>query len=1227
MNSETNFDVDDASRVGEGLSRRRLLGSTAAGLGSVYGISHVASAKAADHSDLPFFSEATGGTWGGKKTGGWIQSSPTVVNGIVVFGSFDGTVYAIDAETGDEIWTVDTQAKVYSSPTIADGTVYIGALDGTLYAIDFGTGDIEWQYLTNAGISSSPAVEDGTLYVGSLDTNVYAFDAASGTVNWTFPTKGGVESSPNVANGTVYVGSKDGSFYALDATSGEEVWTLDTAARIYSSPTVVDGTVYFGSHDNRLYACRTSDGLLEWSFQANGPIGSSPTVVDGSVFVGSDDNNVYAVDAATGTETWRFPTANSVVASPTVGENHVLIGSTSGRLYAIDPETGNGVWRTDEEFTNYSIVSSPTIADGRIFYGMSEVLIVLAQDPYRPFNASSDGSRVHQEILGYNESTGTEDEPDEDFEVVSFSHSPQVPETGEDITFEVEIEDGASDLDVELSYQVADGGYRDIDMTPSGGTWSTTIVPDVEMGDKIEYDIAVLGEEKNKILEGEPFHVFEVVESVGVFFVEFANSAPGRIWPIDPRRTGSDLKEYQKKIARRTNEFMASWKGPWGAVGYNFEFYDNDGDWYSLDYAHTEYNTHDKGEGSNVADFREDALIVIPKIVEEFDYNPDDPLKPIDEEFHSPIVVSPGDARASTPVNTYPGYHDGYCDDEFAGGLAERGDNRIHINEEASNVATWIHELGHALGLRDLYEYDDKEQYTHGEIDYSGMMGSGSQLDPSAPFSVASRTKYHRLLLDDAHEDTGREEWPWASLDTEEGQNTTINVNSLESMEHGDSIPEYVPGPTDNTRYLLGARGSTIETDDETCDDIVQQLEKGIYMYRVTENQNSANEIDFVRYTNLDFSWQRRLEPFIYNEPIGSPTFYSEGDNVSVISPTSEEFFEMSLLSEEGDEESYTATLEVTEPDVSVFHVVAIVDENPPFLAYILDNLDQANSTDIRKPGIRLHAYDSHGNHIGINYETGEFENEIPGVDDRYLSGPTKAFKWIAVPKDRDIRFEIDSRGIQEWLDWKADTIGFDLGSVDPEALESEVTLHADTYGKNPHYDDEAGEVKDVTTISRDVNLSPGERSTAAVSATVSIHSETINKASKGKWVKAEIQIPDADTEVSNVDLSTVTLNGDVPAIEEGYGFTKQPVEGDTLQVRFDRRAVASTLEMGEGVTITVAGAAGDTLFTGDDTVRVLADDKSQQGKDNRGPRGGGRGGKGGRGHEPGKNRNRGKSP
>jgi outer membrane protein assembly factor BamB len=121
----------------------------------------------------------------------WVESSAAVANGMVYVGSSDWRrLNAIDAATGQLKWYFHTEGLPWCSPAVADGVVYIGATGGYFYAVDAETGQELWRvqtgkslttvaYGVSGGVVSSPTVVDGVVYFGSLDGKLYAVNTTS----------------------------------------------------------------------------------------------------------------------------------------------------------------------------------------------------------------------------------------------------------------------------------------------------------------------------------------------------------------------------------------------------------------------------------------------------------------------------------------------------------------------------------------------------------------------------------------------------------------------------------------------------------------------------------------------------------------------------------------------------------------------------------------------------------------------------------------------------------------------------------------------------------------------------------------------------------------------------------------------------------------------------------------------------------------------------------------
>lgn len=210
------------------------------------------------------------------RTGGRVRSSPAVAGGRVFVGSMDGILYALDLPTGRLLWRFETEGAglfsgdfgfdrrtIQSSPSVVDGVVYVGSRDGTMYAVD---GEIGRRRFTvshgTSWVITSPAVADGTVFLGSSDASfAQAVDALTGEERWRVATPGIVWSSPTVAGGLVLIGAGSGVLLALDRESGDERWRFRAQGGWRASPVVTDGgLVLIGDTDGVLYALRTGDG-------------------------------------------------------------------------------------------------------------------------------------------------------------------------------------------------------------------------------------------------------------------------------------------------------------------------------------------------------------------------------------------------------------------------------------------------------------------------------------------------------------------------------------------------------------------------------------------------------------------------------------------------------------------------------------------------------------------------------------------------------------------------------------------------------------------------------------------------------------------------------------------------------------------------------------------------------------------------------------------------------
>jgi outer membrane protein assembly factor BamB len=291
-----------------------------------------------------------------------ISSSAAVANALVYVGTRDGRLHALDAASGRQKWWVPTGATIpfpwghesgdmwTSSPTVANGLVLFGGGDGLLYGVSARAGSVLWRARTGGRIRAAPAVVDKRAYVGSFDGSVYAVDVVTGKQIWRYDTEGAklksgdygfdrrsIQSSPSVSGGVVYVGARDGFLYAIDAMTGTLRWRVDHhVSWINSSPAVDQGVVFAGSSDAHfLQAVDATSGKELWKAQSEGIVWSSPAVAGRFVYWGDGPGRVHVTDRATGAEVSNFRTGSQIFSSPVIDGDLLFVGSGDGGVYAL----------------------------------------------------------------------------------------------------------------------------------------------------------------------------------------------------------------------------------------------------------------------------------------------------------------------------------------------------------------------------------------------------------------------------------------------------------------------------------------------------------------------------------------------------------------------------------------------------------------------------------------------------------------------------------------------------------------------------------------------------------------------------------------------------------------------------------------------------------------------------------------------------------------------------
>jgi polyvinyl alcohol dehydrogenase (cytochrome) len=326
-------------------------------------------------------------------------------------------------------WEFDVSDAVSASPTVVNGVVYVGAWDGFFYALDGKTGAVKWKFQVDCHNAIVP-IPPQCLAPGQTEPNRTGTDG------------GLIVSSALVAGGKVYFGGGR-TVYCLNAADGSLVWkklicgnpddpncAADTndGTLIFSSPLLVGTTLLLGHDVNGANGYRggivgldAASGAIVWSFEVDpildangnpilgpnglpahglnrgcGSVWSSGVVDDihSVVYFSTADcqgantppyhESVLALEVATGKLQWvfRIPGTNACDFDLGTGLNiidlpsgrFVGVGGKNGTYFLIEAQSGQLQWSTNVVFGGSAGgFIGPLAFDGYRIYGATAI--------------------------------------------------------------------------------------------------------------------------------------------------------------------------------------------------------------------------------------------------------------------------------------------------------------------------------------------------------------------------------------------------------------------------------------------------------------------------------------------------------------------------------------------------------------------------------------------------------------------------------------------------------------------------------------------------------------------------------------------------------------------------------------------------------------------------------------------------------------------------------------
>ena len=213
-----------------------------------------------------------------------ILASPVHHEGRVYLTDVEDRVVALEASDGALLWqyqqrkdpTRRSGLSLYAAPRavpLDNGEMLFGFSDGSVVALDADTGDVKWNRRMGEGaypdIVADPLWSDGVLYVSGYFTPFVAFDVETATLRWR--QEQGAASTPILMrDGFIVHPGTDGSLRAYEAVSGDLKWMWDSMSQAaLTSPVVTEAGLLVGIGDGTLVLLDEREGQEIWRYRSD----------------------------------------------------------------------------------------------------------------------------------------------------------------------------------------------------------------------------------------------------------------------------------------------------------------------------------------------------------------------------------------------------------------------------------------------------------------------------------------------------------------------------------------------------------------------------------------------------------------------------------------------------------------------------------------------------------------------------------------------------------------------------------------------------------------------------------------------------------------------------------------------------------------------------------------------------------------------------------------------
>jgi outer membrane protein assembly factor BamB len=221
------------------------------------------------------------------------QAGLLVVKGLVLVPAWNGTLFALDAKSGERRWSFSGGQPLRAQTAYDGKNLYLASGDGTLSALNL-EGVLQWQQVLAAPLLRAPVVLPQGVAVVSREGLVVVYDQQGQLVWQRALDEVCYYGAPVYSEEALFVATAGNGLWKLDVKTGEVVWRVELAGPSYATPLIDKGRIFIGDNSGALRVFGVDSGQLVTQFKLDREIQGRPLVWSDMLLIGSRDHKVHA---------------------------------------------------------------------------------------------------------------------------------------------------------------------------------------------------------------------------------------------------------------------------------------------------------------------------------------------------------------------------------------------------------------------------------------------------------------------------------------------------------------------------------------------------------------------------------------------------------------------------------------------------------------------------------------------------------------------------------------------------------------------------------------------------------------------------------------------------------------------------------------------------------------------------------------------------------------------